>query len=112
MEKMNGHDAIALAQQLLLDPSIAKSDSEAVPGLKNLFLSYTEELKSYILSKLQDGLGECLLELGLDESGASMQLLPNEFEMCMSNIKDAARNLGADARIGIPLHFSKYRYRI
>jgi GTPase len=98
-EALSGIDASALAQKLLMNPQDTPSAQPGSQSLKSILLTSGKPLEELIYYKLSEGLGEFLLEIGIEEDGSSMQLSDEEFQSCIANVESQASKLGADVSV-------------
>ncbi|KAG1464659.1 hypothetical protein G6F46_000127 [Rhizopus delemar] len=68
--------------------------------LKERLIEYnekdTEWLKQTISARMEQGKGETLFEIGLEEDGTPMNLTTKEYEICIANLTSLTQALGAD----------------
>ncbi|KAL9083982.1 MAG: hypothetical protein Q9159_005475 [Coniocarpon cinnabarinum] len=86
--------------------SLGLSDDAPPVRLKHLFLDDSEtkddsisKLKDHVLKRVNEGMGEALLDIGLEDSGESMGLTHAEYEAAFARIQGVAKKLDADLRI-------------
>jgi hypothetical protein len=95
------HDELSALDALDLE------DSNAAPiRLKALLLDVSTEaeesltnLKDWVSSRLVEGKGEALLDLGVEENGDSMNFTKEEWEIALQRLRDAAKLDGADINV-------------
>ncbi|KAG0744286.1 hypothetical protein G6F57_005352 [Rhizopus arrhizus] len=79
-----------------------KIDEEDVEHrtLKERLIEYNEKdiewLKQTISARMEQGKGETLFEIGLEEDGTPMNLTTKEYEICIANLTLLTQALGAD----------------
>jgi GTPase len=68
--------------------------------LKERLIEYNEKdiewLKQTISARMEQGKGETLFEIGLEEDGTPMNLTTKEYEICIANLTLLTQALGAD----------------
>ena len=87
--------------------SLGLSDDAPPVRLKQLLLDTSEskdervaQLKEDILSKrLDEGFGEAIFDVGLEDSGESMGFTQSEYDAAFARIQSVAKSLEADVRI-------------
>lgn len=94
---LEDHDELDIIDKLGL-----ADESSHIP-LKALLLNPTEEnvktLTEYLQGRLAEGYGEALFDLGLEESGDSMNFSKEEWDNALSRLEQAACGVNADYRV-------------
>jgi GTPase len=82
------------------------SDTPTTVRLKDWLLDHSDDsdatlaqLSGYIQSRIDEGHGECLFDLGLESNGDSMNLSKPDFQYALSRVTEAAKSIKADARV-------------
>jgi GTPase len=82
------------------------SDTPNTVRLKDWLLDHSDDsdatlaqLSGYIQSRIDEGHGECLFDLGLESNGDSMNLSKPDFQHALARVTEAAKSLKADARV-------------
>ncbi|KAG0207055.1 hypothetical protein BGX28_001598 [Mortierella sp. GBA30] len=72
-------------------------------SLKEQFLNPTESniesLQTLLATRIREGSGETLFEIGIEEDGAPMNLIEAEYQTALSTVKSAAAAVGAEVAI-------------
>ena len=86
--------------------SLELSDSHAVARLKDLLLDDTEDaeqslhqLSNIVQSRLIEGHGETLFDLGQEDNGDSMNFSKDQWDIALDRLRRAAALLKADCRV-------------
>ena len=86
--------------------SLGLSDENTHVKLKHLFLDTGKDsdesvalLTGVLNGRLEEGHGECLFDLGIEDSGDSMALTLAEWEAALTRVRTAADGLGADCKL-------------
>ncbi|KAJ3413146.1 hypothetical protein HDV05_008484, partial [Chytridiales sp. JEL 0842] len=108
---LSASDATALAQKLAAtslisadaDELFGKDDGEEASSLRDLYLGadshYVELLKSDIKKRLEQGHGEAIIEIGVEESGKSMNLSEEEYKAALKRLDTVSQSLRSDVSI-------------
>ncbi|KAL1925310.1 uncharacterized protein VTP21DRAFT_193 [Calcarisporiella thermophila] len=72
-------------------------------SLKDQLLYPTEEdyriIKNDLDLRINEGQGECLYEIGIENSGASLNLTPQQLELCIGTVREAAKRIDAEISV-------------
>ena len=82
-------------------------DDKPKVRLKHLLLDISEEsreesvkqLRGIIEARIEEGHGECIFDVGLEDNGDSQLLTPNEWDAALARIKDLLEKIKADWKI-------------
>ncbi|KAJ3333425.1 hypothetical protein HDU76_008236 [Blyttiomyces sp. JEL0837] len=109
--------AVALAQKLAatsisdepnheneehdFDLEIGDHEDVEQPSMRTLYLDplNKEKLAAFVESRLREGQGESIIEIGIEDDGASMNLTELEFKSALSALSAAADKLGSDVTV-------------
>ncbi|CAO0798627.1 unnamed protein product [Mucor circinelloides] len=93
-------------QQTLVDSMLdslinsTQENSQPTKALKEILLNPTQQDIAYltdsISTRIDQGRGETLFEIGLEEDGTSMNLTQDEYNTCIETIRTVTDKLGAD----------------
>jgi hypothetical protein len=83
----DGATSIRLRDLLLKEPT----DADAGESL--------EKLVDVLRVRIDEGHGECLFDLGLENNGESMGLTKEQWELSVERLKEAATKINADCRL-------------
>lgn len=86
--------------------SLNLSDEPVSPALKHLFLDKSNDadesvslLTGFVNGRLEEGHGEALFDLGLEDNGDSMNFDKNDWDFALARLHSVTESLGADCRI-------------
>jgi len=86
--------------------SLNLTDEPVSPALKHLFLDKSDDadesvslLTGFVNGRLEEGHGEALFDLGLEDNGDSMNFDKNDWDFALSRLHSVTESLGADYRI-------------
>lgn len=86
--------------------SLNLSDEPVSPALKHLFLDKSNDadesvslLTGFVNGRLEEGHGEALFDLGLEDNGDSMNFDKNDWDFALARLHSVTESLGADYRI-------------
>jgi GTPase len=58
-----------------------------------------KQFKEYVTGRLDEGNGECMFDLGLEDSGDSMGFSRKEWDFALERLISSAKDVGADCRV-------------
>ncbi|KAJ3320174.1 Short integuments 2, mitochondrial [Boothiomyces sp. JEL0866] len=102
MEKIgfSAEDASALAFELTEGlGSISISPGIKTTTLRDILMTGGEQLIDLLNSKIQVDIGETIFEVGLEDDGSSMDLTKLDYQVALTNVRNAAEKLGADVTL-------------
>lgn len=100
-----GQDAVVLEEhdELSILDDLNLSDDVTTVRLKTLLLDRSDEhipgLAEHIQARLDEGRGEALFDLGLEDSGDSMGFSEEDWEFALTRVKTACETVKADYKI-------------
>jgi hypothetical protein len=86
--------------------SLNLTDEPVSPALKHLFLDKSDDadesvslLTGFVNGRLEEGHGEALFDLGLEDNGDSMNFDKDDWDFALARLHTVTESLGADYRI-------------
>ncbi|KAI4814787.1 P-loop containing nucleoside triphosphate hydrolase protein, partial [Aureobasidium sp. EXF-8845] len=86
--------------------SLNLTDEPVSPALKHLFLDKSDDadeslslLTGFVNGRLEEGHGEALFDLGLEDNGDSMNFDKNDWDFALARLHSVTESIGADYRI-------------
>lgn len=95
------HEELEILDQLGLTDS-----PQATVKLKEMLLSSypgnevsSKQLSDFLKKRVDDGFGECIFDLGIEESGQAMGLTHDQWDVALRRVTEAAQQFGATCRV-------------
>ena len=86
--------------------SLGLTDESPHPKLKHLLLDKSADadesislLQGVVNGRLEEGHGEALMDLGIEDNGDNMNLTKDNWTFALQRLRQAANTLGADCKI-------------
>jgi hypothetical protein len=86
--------------------SLNLSDEPVSPALKHLFLDKSDDadesvslLTGFVNGRLEEGHGEAMFDLGLEDNGDSMNFDKSDWDFALARLHSVTESLGADYRV-------------
>ncbi|KUJ10132.1 P-loop containing nucleoside triphosphate hydrolase protein, partial [Mollisia scopiformis] len=88
--------------------SLDLADTSSSVRLKELLLSNDDDmlvkLVTLLETRIEEGHGETVFEIGFENNGDSMALTKDEWDMSMKRLREAAKNVRADCQVLLTKH--------